>query len=937
MKNLIRSFALSLFLTASLLLAQDGPLSNGYIYAYAGGDYPIEGNGDGGPATSALFSIIFGEALDAAGNLYIADFGADLIRKVDASTGIINTVAGNGQRGYSGDGGLATNAELRGPYAVASDAAGNLYIADSANSRIRKVDISTGIITTVAGIGSGSGPLGDGGPATSAVVGSPMGVMVDNAGNLYISDWWTDTIRKVDASTGIITAVAGSGNSGFSGDGGPATSAELEYPNGLAVDSTGNLYIADTSNRRVRKVDAATGIITTVAGNGVLDGELGGFPGDGGPATDAALGGTMGVALDASNNLYIASSGEDRIRRVDAETGIITTVAGSGFGGPNGNGGLAIDAGLGEIVDVALDDKGNLYIEDTYDSNTPLNQVRIVRPQASTLTATTTILSASAKVLTYGQTLTLTATVTSASGDTPAGMVTFFSGGTSLGITSLNSSGVAQLSITPTVGSFSITASYGGSLTDASSVSLPPVAVTVNAITTTTTLSASASSLSYGQTLTLTATVTPASGATPIGTVTFYNGATSLGSGTLNGGVATLTITPAVGSYSITAHYGGSSTDASSISSPAVSVTVNSVSTTTFLSAVPTSLTVGQSLTLTATVTSASGAAPSGTVTFYNGTASLGSGTLNGNGVVTLTITPAVGSYAITASYVGSTNDVASISPPVAVTVLAATTTTSLSASPNPAPFGATVTFAATVSASALTPTGSLSFYDGAALLATEALTSGAATYSTSTLNAGTHNITAVYAGAAEFTASTSPVVAEVILPAEFSIFASPAERTVYTGQTATFDIIITPGTGFALPVALSCSQLPANTVCKFSPATVSAGGGVAKLVVETSAPRAATAASSYTAKVGGAALAGLLIFFIPGRLRRRRNAWFIWLAFLALLTAGFGIAGCGAPGSLTGGTTVGTCAIVVTGSATNGSQTLTHGATITLNVNSLF
>jgi uncharacterized protein YjdB len=561
-----------------------------------------------------------------------------------------------------------------------------------------------------------------------------------------------------------------------------------------------------------------------------------------------------------------------------------------------------------------------------------------VRPEASTLIATTTALVAAPTSLTAGQTLMLTAPVTPASGATPTGTVTYYNGTTSLGSGTLNGSGVAQLSITPAVGSYSITAIYGGSATDNSSVSTPSVAVTVNGIATSTSLNLSATSLKAGQTLTLTATVTPASGAAPGGTVTFFNGATSLGNGPLNGGgVAQLAITPAVGSYSITANYGGSATDNSSVSSPSIAVTVNAIATTTSLSAVPTSLTVSRSLTLTATVTPASGATPSGTVTFYNGTASLGSGILNGSGEAQLTITPAVGSYSITASYAGSANDAASVSPSVAVTVMAATTTTSLTASPNPAAFGASVTFTATVSSSTLTPAGSVSFYDGVTLLATETLASGVATYSTGSLNVGTHSITAAYAATADFTASTSPVVAEVISPADFSIAISPAARTVYTGQPAAFDIAITPGFGFALPVGLSCSQLPANTLCKFSLATVPAGGAGAALVVETFAPHTATTASAYAAKAGVTALAGLLLFFIPRRMRRRRNAWPVWFAVLALLTAGSIITGCGAPGPLSGGTPLGNQSVTVIATATNGSQTLTHAATVTLNVNSLF
>ena len=217
-------------------------------------------------------------AVDASGNLYIADTGNNRIRKVSA-TGIITTVAGNGSAGYSGDGGPATSAQLDGPEGVAVDGSGNLYIADTCNNRIRKVS-ATGIITTVAGNGS-AGYSGDGGPATSAQLSLPAGVAVDGSGNLYIADSGNNRIRKVSA-TGIITTVAGNGSPGYSGDGGPATSAQLNQPAGVAVDASGNLYIADSSNNRIRKV-SATGIITTVAGNG-----FDGYSGDGGPATSAA-------------------------------------------------------------------------------------------------------------------------------------------------------------------------------------------------------------------------------------------------------------------------------------------------------------------------------------------------------------------------------------------------------------------------------------------------------------------------------------------------------------------------------------------------------------------------------------------------------------------------------------------------------------------------
>jgi sugar lactone lactonase YvrE len=282
--------------------------------------------GDGGPATMAEFgystSYHQGVAVDGAGNLYIADGPNNRVRMVD-SAGIMHTLAGQTLPGFSGDGGPATSAQMWNPTGVAVDSAGNLYIADGTNLRIRKVD-TNGIMTTVAGIGKPTGlaPVGDGGPATSAALGGPVAVAVDSAGNLYIADTGLSQsfsgiswVRKVDTS-GTITTVAGGGGFGFSGDGGPATSAFLNTPSGLAVDGAGNLYIADSGNNRVRMVDT-NGIITTVAGNGssLLAFGLGGSitPGDGGPATAARLS-ADDVALDAAGNIYIAGGG--RIRMV---------------------------------------------------------------------------------------------------------------------------------------------------------------------------------------------------------------------------------------------------------------------------------------------------------------------------------------------------------------------------------------------------------------------------------------------------------------------------------------------------------------------------------------------------------------------------------------------------------------------------------------------
>ena len=297
-------------------------------------------------------------AFDSAGNLFIAD-NNNRVRKVDTS-GIITTVAGNGVYSsggggaFSGDGGAATNASLYRPNNVAFDAAGNWYIADIFNQRIRRVD-TNGIITTVAGNGT-QNYSGDGGAATNASMHYPASVALDVVGNLYIADLYNYRIRKVNTNN-IITTFAGNGNPSFFGDGGKATNASIYNPQGVAFDAAGNLYIADTYNNRIRKV-GTNGIITTVSGKG-----SGKFAGDGGAATNAYLNEPWGVVLDSVGNMYIADYGNNRIRKVDTN-GIITTVAGNGSATYAGDGGAATNASLNNPACVALDNMGNLFIAD---------------------------------------------------------------------------------------------------------------------------------------------------------------------------------------------------------------------------------------------------------------------------------------------------------------------------------------------------------------------------------------------------------------------------------------------------------------------------------------------------------------------------------------------------------------------------------------------
>jgi sugar lactone lactonase YvrE len=330
---------------------------SGIISTVAGNGTEAYG-GDGSAATSANLSIPSGVSVDGSGNIYIADSYNNRIRKVSASAGIISTVAGNGRTSFGGDGNVATSAILSAPGGVAVDGLGNIYIVDTYNYRIRKVSASTGIISTVAGNGT-YGYGGDDSAATSAKLNSPSGVAVDGSGNIYIADYFNHRIRRVAASTGIISTVAGNGTEGYGGDGSAATSAKLKGPSGVAVDGIGNIYIADTYNSRIRKITVSTGIISTVAGNGTAA-----YGGDGSAATSAKLNSPSGVAVDGSGNIYIADAGNNRIRKVSASTGIISTIAGNGTEGYGGDDSAATSAKLNSPSGVAVDGFGNIYIAD---------------------------------------------------------------------------------------------------------------------------------------------------------------------------------------------------------------------------------------------------------------------------------------------------------------------------------------------------------------------------------------------------------------------------------------------------------------------------------------------------------------------------------------------------------------------------------------------
>lgn len=318
------------------------------------------------------FSLLLVPALYGCGGGYSSPGGGP----PPPPTPSIVVVAGTGAAGYTGDGGPATSAALDSPYGVWVDVNNdNIFVADTGNSVIRKID-STGKITTVAGNGN-LGFAGDGGPATSATLDKPYRAVLDKFNNLYIADFFNNVIRKVD-KFGIISTVAGTGTQGYNGDGIPANTAQLSLPGGVAVDSFGNFYIADTGNNRIRKVDVSTGVISTVAGTGFP-----GVLGDGGPANMAQVNEPEGVAVDFFNNLYIADFGNSKIRMVSSASGNISTFAGTGSNSFSGDGGPATAATLNQPTGIAVDEHGNVYIAD--------NQNNRVRKVTTTGTISTVI------------------------------------------------------------------------------------------------------------------------------------------------------------------------------------------------------------------------------------------------------------------------------------------------------------------------------------------------------------------------------------------------------------------------------------------------------------------------------------------------------------------------------------------------------------------
>jgi sugar lactone lactonase YvrE len=500
--------------------------------------------GDTGPATAAALANPSGVAYDTNGNLYLADSNNHVIREISTS-GIITTIAGTGIEGYSGDGAAATAAQLDTPTGVAVDASGNLYIADAHNHRIREV--SNGTITTIAGTGT-PGFSGDAAAATAAQLSLPSGVAVDKSGNLYIADTNNHRIREV--SRGTINTIAGDGDELYAGDGAAATAAALDSPTSVAIDANGNLFIADRLNQRIRMVSA--GIITTLAGTSTA-GFSGGFSGDGAAATAATLAKPSGVSIDAAGNLYIADTDNQRIRQVGG--GAIATIEGSGAQGYGGDAGRSTAAILNSPRAVAPDALGNLSIADK------LNQ-RVRSGTLPILTFPTEDVGVPSPAQSVTLTNTGTASITVATITTSAGFTTARGGSCSAPPITLSAgtSCTENLELLPIAAG----ASNGSVVFSGTGIVPQSILLTSSATQATTTLALTSSvNLALaGQPILYAAVVTPVGLGTPTGTVAFDLTGTSFSTQTLAPGSATAQATTRslpTGTDTITAVYSGDS------------------------------------------------------------------------------------------------------------------------------------------------------------------------------------------------------------------------------------------------------------------------------------------------------------------------------------------------------------------------------------------
>ena len=779
------------------------------------------GSSSGVEATTVPLYLPTGLAFDASGDLFIADAASNVIREVDL-TGILTTVVGTGEQGYGGDGGPAASALLDTPSGIAVDASGNLYIADTHNSCIREV--SAGVIQTIAGTGI-SGFSGDGGVATAATLSGPIAVAVDTNGTYYIADTKNHRIRAV--SGGIIQTVAGNGEQTYSGDGGLATAAGLDTPSGIAVDSAFNLYIGDTNNNLVRMVTHATGIISTLAGTGVF-----GFTGDG-SATGSALAHPHGLSVDSSGTVYVADSDNHRIRIIAG--GQVTTVAGNGNQGNTGDAGATTSVSLNTPQAVAVQSTGQgttgIAVADTLNQSVVVSINNTAATVAGTSpTYTESFILNGATSVVYGSG-TLTATFANGP-NVGTGLVTFYDGlGASpsiVGTAPLTANTATLNTSLLGAGIHSIVASYAG---DASN---PAIASGVYVLV-----------------------------VTPVPLIAVAN-------------PVSLLFGQAI---------------------PALTGSLNNV-------LAQDTGKVSASFTTAATATSDPGSYP-----------------------IAVALTgPAAANYTVS---LGTGSGSISIAQAPSQTVLTSTNQTPI--------LGTTVTLKATIaSTTSGTPSGTVSFYDGTTLLnSTPApLSGGVASLALTTLPVGAQSVTAVYNGSTDFIASTSTAVTESVLSPDFSVATSTGAQTVIPGQPANYSITITPtNSSFVYPVTFTASGLPSGVTASFSPSSFAVGAGTSTTVLTLNTSTLAELQRNPTFFGGMATASTWALLLLPFALssRSRKLAGQISrygkILILLLVLAIGACAGCGGGGFFSHGTNNYT----VTVTAVSGPST--HSTSVTLTI----
>ncbi len=801
--------------------------------------------GDGQPGTQTSIFLPFGVAVDGAGNLYIADTSNNRIRKVDAGSGLVSTLAGTGNVGATGDNGQAVAATLAGPSSLTLDAAGNLYVADAGNNAVRRIDAVTGVITTVAGTLGRHGFAGDHGPAIAAMLNTPNGITLDAAGNLFVADTGNHVVRRVNAATGVITTVAGTGTAGFNGDGQAAVKAQLSSPWSVALGAGGELYVADQNNHRVRMVSQA-GVISTVAGNGVA-----GFSGEKGPATQAQLNEPAAVVMDVAGNLYIADSGNNRVRKVSAKDATIATIAGVEGESFSDDNGPANQAGLYGPYTLALDGADNLFVADVFH-----NRIRkISATQAAIKFPAIRVGRVSAPLVqTVENDGNAPLTFSSIAGTSNAQVDAATVCATSVPLAPLDTCDVSvdfapTVTGDPVVGTVALSSDAG----NAPGI-ISPWGTVLSIDPTTLTLAASVNPALTGQTVTFVVQAASA-GTKPTGSVVltdvFGQTTTTLGTAPLMNGVATLPVNDLLtGSHSVTATYAGDDSNAGAASAIYVETVKDAQApTVTSLTSSASTIDAGASLVLTAGVgTKTQGAGSftvAGTVAFMDGAAVLGTAAIDPTTATFDRATASfavsslgVGSHTLTAVYRGTANDLASTSPAILETVKLATTTLKLTASANPLPSGAPLTLTAVASSTGGFPGGTVSFYAGAILAGSAAINGqGVALLQLGSAlwTPGTYALTAVYAGDAADSAADAQPVAEVVAQAATTVLLSSSLNPAGMGAQVVLTAAVagnggTPGgtvTFMDGGAALGAATLDAKGIAVWSTSALAIGSHV--------------------------------------------------------------------------------------------------------------